>query len=85
MKKHFHGISMITMQFPSKENQGVKQIVIHDLSLFDKNQKKYALPVCTINIEYLNYQDTLLEAELDREIAWLKSFNSKIYHGLQTI
>ena len=31
---------MITMQFPSKENQGVKQIVIHDLSLFDKNQKK---------------------------------------------
>ena len=40
LKKHFHGISMITMQFPSKENQGVKQIVIHDLSLFDKNQKK---------------------------------------------
>ena len=39
VKKHFHGISMITMQFPSKENQGVKQIV-HDLSLFDKNQKK---------------------------------------------
>ena len=65
------------MQFPSKENQGVKQNVIYDLSLLD-NIKKLALPedyeiiseppyrkntllslpVCTVNIEYLNYQDT---------------------------
>ena len=28
VKKHFHGICMTTMQFPLKENQGVKQNVI---------------------------------------------------------
>ena len=92
------------MQFPSMKNQGVKQNVIHDLSLLD-NSKKLALPedceiiserpyrkntplsspVCTINIEYLNYQNTLFKTEFDKEIAWLKSFDSKIYHGLHTI
>ena len=39
VKKHFHGISMTTMQFPSKENQAVKQNVIYDLSLLDNSQK----------------------------------------------
>ena len=43
VKKHFHRISMTIMQFPSKENQGVKQNVIYDLSLLD-NSKKLALP-----------------------------------------
>ena len=43
VKKHFHGISMTTMQFPSNENQGVKQNVVYDLSLPDNN-KKLALP-----------------------------------------
>ena len=104
VKKHFHRISMTTMQFPLKENQGVKQNVTYSLSLLD-NSKKLALPedyeiiseppyrkntplsltVCTINIEYLNYQDTLFKTEFDKEIAWLKSFDSKIYHGLHTI
>ena len=76
---------MTTMRFPSKENQGVKQNVIYDLSLLD-NSKKLALPedyeiirehpyrkntppslpVCTINVEYLNYQDTLFETEFDK-------------------
>ena len=79
---YFSGISMTTMQFPSKENQGVKQNVICDLSLLD-NSKKLALPVdyeiiselpyrkntplsltvCTINREYLNYQDTFCKTE----------------------
>ena len=36
-----------------------------------------SLPVCTINIEYLIYQDTLFKTEFDKEIAWLKSFDSK--------
>ena len=105
IKKRFHGISMAIMQFPSKENQGVKQNVIYDLSLLD-NSKKLALPedyeiiseplyrkntplslpVCTINIEYLNYQDRLFKTEFDKEIAWLKSFDSKnlpwsLYHS----
>ena len=43
VKKHFHGICMTTMQFPLKENQGVKQNVIYDLSLLD-NSYKLALP-----------------------------------------
>ena len=79
VKKHFHGISMTIMQFPSSENQCVKQNIIYDLSLLD-NSKKLALPedsefmseppyrkkcatflpVCRINIEYLNYQETSL-------------------------
>ena len=37
MKKHFHGISIKTIQFPSKEN------VIYDLSRLN-NSKKLALP-----------------------------------------
>ena len=36
-----------------------------------------SLPVLTINIEYLNYQDTLFKAEFHKRIAWLKSFDSK--------
>ena len=95
VKKHFHGISMTIMQFPSKENQGVKQNVIYELNLL-RNSKKIALPedyeiiseplyrkntplslpVCTVNIEYLNYQDALFKTEFDKEIAWLKSFDS---------
>ena len=43
VKKHFHGISMTIMQFPSSENQCVKQNIIYDLSLLD-NSKKLALP-----------------------------------------
>ena len=35
VKKHFHGISMKTMQLPSNENQSVKQNVTYDLSLLD--------------------------------------------------
>ena len=35
VKKHFHEISMKTMQFPAKENQSVKQNVTYDLSLLD--------------------------------------------------
>ena len=42
VNKHFHRISKTTMQFPSKENQGVKQNVIY-VSLLD-NSKKLALP-----------------------------------------
>ena len=82
MKKHFHELSMTTMQFPSKENKGVNQNVIYDLSLLDNSKKltvpedyeiineppyrkntPLSLPVCTINIEYLNYQDTLFKTE----------------------
>ena len=33
--------------------------------------------MCTINIEYLNYQDTLFKTALDKEITRLKSFDSK--------
>ena len=33
--------------------------------------------MCTINIEYLNYQDTLFKTAFDKEIIWLKSFDSK--------
>ena len=36
-----------------------------------------SLPVCAINIEYLNYQDTLLKTEFDKEIAWRKLFDWK--------
>ena len=43
VKKHFHGISVTTMQFPLKQNQGVKKNVIYDLSLLD-DSKKLALP-----------------------------------------
>ena len=43
VKKHFHGTSMTTMQFPSKENQDVKENVIYNLSLLD-NSIKLALP-----------------------------------------
>ena len=39
VKKRFHGISMKTMQVPSKENQGVKQNVIYSLRLLDNNKK----------------------------------------------
>ena len=39
VKKHFHGISITSMQFPSKEKQAVKQNVIYDLSLIDNSQK----------------------------------------------
>ena len=35
VRKHFHGISMKTMQFPSKENLSVKQNVTYDLSLLE--------------------------------------------------
>ena len=35
VKKHFHGISIKTMQLPSNENQSVKQNVTYDLSLLD--------------------------------------------------
>ena len=94
VKKHFHGITMTFMQSPSKENQGVKQNVTHDLSLLDNSKKlalpednefiseppyrkntPFSLPVCTINIKYLNYQDTLFKTEFNKEIAWLKSFD----------
>ena len=43
MKKHFDVISMTTMQFPLKENEGVKQNVIYDLSLLG-NCNKLGLP-----------------------------------------
>ena len=43
VKRHFHGISMTIMQFPSRENQGVKQNTKYDLSLLD-NSKILALP-----------------------------------------
>ena len=43
VKKHFHGFSMTIMQFPSRENQGVKQNTKYDLSLLD-NSKILALP-----------------------------------------
>ena len=57
VKKRFHGISMTTMQVPSKKSQGVKHNVIYNLRLLD-NSKKLAdppyikntplsLPVCT--------------------------------------
>ena len=36
-----------------------------------------SLPVCTINIEYFNFQNTLFKIEFDKEIVWLKSFDSK--------
>ena len=94
--KHFHGISMTTTQFPSKENQGVKQNVIYNLRLLDKSKKlalpedygiiseppyrknmPLSLPVCTVNIKYLKYKDTLFKTEFDKEIAWLKLFDSK--------
>ena len=35
LKRHVHGISMTTMQFPSKENQGMKQNLKYDLSLLE--------------------------------------------------
>ena len=96
VKKHFYGISMTIMQFPSKENQGVKQNVIYDLSLLDHSKKlalpedceiiceppyrkntPLSLPVCTINIEYLIYQDTLFKTEFWKrnrlaKIIWFK-------------
>ena len=98
---YFSGISMTTMQFPSKENQGVKQNVICDLSLLD-NSKKLALPVdyeiiselpyrkntplsltvCTINREYLNYQDTFCKTEFVKWIACWNHLIQKIYHDL---
>ena len=96
VKKHFHGISITSMQFPSKEKQAVKQNVIHDLSLLDNSQKlslpedyeiiseppyrkntPLSLPVCTTNIEHLNYQDKLFKTIFDKKITWLKSFDSK--------
>ena len=39
MKKHFYGIRMTIMQFPSKENQVVKQNVTYYLSLLDSSKK----------------------------------------------
>ena len=39
VKKHFHGVSMTTIQSPWKENQGVMQNVMCDLSLLDNNKK----------------------------------------------
>ena len=96
VKKHFHGISMTTMQFPPTENQAVKKNVIDDLSLLDNSQKlslpedyeiisdppyrknkPLSLPVCTTNIEYLNYQDKLFKTVFNKKITWLKSFDSK--------
>ena len=85
LKRHVHGTSLTTMQFSSKEDQGMKQNVKYDLSLFE-NIKKLALPVdyeiiserpyrkntplslpvCTINKEYFNYQDTLFKTEFDK-------------------
>ena len=43
VKKHFHGISMTTMQFPTKQNQGMKQNIIYDMCLLN-NVEKLALP-----------------------------------------
>ena len=37
----------------------------------------HSLPVCTINIEYFNFQNTLFKIEFDKDIVWLKSFDSK--------
>ena len=42
-----------------------------------KKNTRLSLPVCTINIEYLNYQGTLFKTEFDKEITWLKSFDTK--------
>ena len=39
VKKHFRGISMTTILFPPKENQGVKQNVFYDLILLDRSKK----------------------------------------------
>ena len=36
VKQHFHGISMTTMQFPSKDCPGIKQQLLYHLSLIDQ-------------------------------------------------
>ena len=41
------------------------------------NNTPLSLPICTINIECLNYQHTLFKTEFYKEIAWPKSFDSK--------
>ena len=55
MKKHFDVISMTTMQFPLKENEGVKQNVIYDLSLLG-NCNKLGLPEDYYNLSEHPYR-----------------------------
>ena len=55
VKQHFHGISMTTMQFPSKSNPGVVQETLYNFGAIPSN-KKLKLPdeyICLKEIPYV--------------------------------
>lgn len=94
-KKHFHGISMSTMQFPSSIDSSFEHSFIYDLSLVSSKKLSLPedyeiindppfrpktpleLPVCTINFEYEEYQVSIYEDQLKREIGWLSQFEQE--------
>ena len=94
-KKHFHGISMSTMQVTSSIDSSFEHSFIYDLSLVSSKKLSLPedyeiindplfrpktpleLPVCTINFEYEEYQVSIYENQLKREIGWLSQFEQE--------
>ena len=92
VKTHFHGISSFNRRKIRVWNKNVlydlsfldnskKLTLPEDYEIISeppyRKNMPLSLPVCTINIEYLSYQDTLFKTEFDKKISWLKSFDSK--------
>ena len=92
VKTHFHGISSFNRRKIRVWNKNVlydlsfldnskkltfpEDYEIISESPYRKNMP-FSLPVCTINIEYLSYQDTLFKTEFDsKNLPW-SSYHSK--------